>query len=203
MRERGKGAMRISGSVARAAVRMYGWPLPFAFLLAFVGCSPRSMVVANASEVWQCAPGAIQVISETPESGYAAGTSYVLRGCGNTGTATCRHVPGSDGNDLLLCTAPPSRYGKAGGTLEMGAFGMGEEYYPTFGPIVIGVRPGSPADIAGIRGGDIIIDVDGHYVGDLNGTLRITDLVRAAGKHVIHVKRGVTEIDLAFDWGAR
>jgi len=97
---------------------------------------------------------------------------------------------------------PPKASGTGGG------YGAWLGSVPDFTPVergvkLSGVTPGSPAEVAGIRTGDVLVGIGTHDVADLQG---MTDALRAykPGESVaVHVLRGTERLSLKVTLGDR
>lgn len=61
---------------------------------------------------------------------------------------------------------------------------------PAGGALVGSVRPGSPADRAGLQPGDVIMHVDDHTVSNADSLARAIGQARPHGRAVLRVRRG-------------
>ena len=97
---------------------------------------------------------------------------------------------------------PPKASGTGGG------YGAWLGSVPDFTPVergvkLSGVTPGSPAEVAGIRTGDVLVGIGTHEVADLQG---MTDALRAykPGESVeVRVLRGAERLSLKVTLGDR
>jgi S1-C subfamily serine protease len=84
-----------------------------------------------------------------------------------TEDVTCPEVPVSVRARFVICCAPPPvSGGREGSNVYLGSIpDMGASEVP--GLRLSGVRGGSPADVAGLRAGDVIVELGGKTVKDL------------------------------------
>jgi S1-C subfamily serine protease len=66
----------------------------------------------------------------------------------------------------------------------------------TVGVLIQGTQPDSPAEAAGLRAADLIIEIDGRPIANLDRLGQVLDQSRAGQSMTITVLRGVTRMNL-------
>jgi hypothetical protein len=128
---------------------------------------------------------------------------FEATGCGQSLMLCCEHPTGDQG-EVLMSSA--SCMGEA--LLRSALLGAKAPNDGRWGFGLVGgtrvdeVRPGSPADKAGLVPGDVILEVDHQAVGDSAvAGLHIVALMQSEGasSHSLRVQRGTQTLDLAVD----
>lgn len=133
--------------------------------------------------------------------------TFSTSGCGKQEDVLCVYslqtwiasgLPASGG--MWSCSMPPPSSSEDVHGIAQALLAAETGQFACMGPLVLSVRPDSPASKAGLSAGDVILEIDHQAIGDDRAAAkkRIDELAHSPGmmSHVFHVRRKATTLDL-------